>query len=715
MYIKRFEIAPALILLLFFITLISFPQESKAAADPSLVNQIFSDQVLENTGYPLDPAKFTTTQITNYLNSWSNAKVYLLQSDTTTSYLRMAITTGTLSVSSYQANPSGSCLVSTTYPFMYYYPSSDPATITTDFCSSTSKWKILKVYDSLNDNPYFGGLLDWATMYRVNANIKARTDATSVVTDNNESTFLWTAINAGRDYNWSTLPKHNATITSFRLSMSRSGGTVTFPTPIRVQFYDHWDNLIAQVEPTNVNGTLQTISPVSGVYKVAVYVPYSIGAWHGLHEFEVYGTYANPTLTKVPLQPTIFNQLANSERSGILVDAEGVPWVWGNGQYGTHGSGTTSTYLTPTKLTTISDVVSVKKGQYHTIFLKSDGTVWSSGSGWNLGTGTTIDSNVPVQVTGVTDAVKIFAGRRVSYALKSDGTLWGWGENNAKELLDGTASTSSYIPVKIGMIPDVIDVQSAPSSTFMLKSDGTVWSWGSSDRGQLGQGDTATLYEPRAIPNLTNVKAISYSHYGHFGAALKHDGTVVSWGYNYTGQLGDGSSTQRNSPVPVLGVTGVTQIATGDINLVMLKSDGTVWVSGSDYGGLLGDGSASSSSSNVAKQVPGLPHIVAIAASYRTIHALDAEGNVWAWGGGSSALSGSIGDGGSSDRVSPVKLSAISGVTLYSPVLPTVKNLLMGYNSIASNLNVWSKRAQSVSLTTILPYGYTDLTSMLKD
>ena len=136
----------------------------------------------------------------------------------------------------------------------------------------------------------------------------------------------------------------------------------------------------------------------------------------------------------------------------------------------------------------------------------------------------------------------------------------------------------------------------AASHSLALKSDGTVVAWGDNSSGQLGDGTTTNHTTPVAVPGLTGVVAIAaYSH----SLALKSDGTVVAWGGNYSGQLGDGTTSSRYNPLAVPGLTGVVAVAAAGHSLV-LKSDGTVVAWGSNYAGQLGDGTTTQRTSPVA-------------------------------------------------------------------------------------------------------------------
>jgi len=188
-----------------------------------------------------------------------------------------------------------------------------------------------------------------------------------------------------------------------------------------------------------------------------------------------------------------------------------------------------------------------------------------------------------------------------------------------------------------------------------LKSDGTVWCWGWNNRGQLGDGTTTDRYTPVQVVNLTNVVSIAAGAY--HTCALKSDGTVWCWGYNEDGELGDGTTTNRHTPVQVSGLTSVVSIAAGDYHSCALKSDGTVWCWGYNYCGELGDGTTTKRLTPV--QVSGLTSVVSIAAGGYHTCALKSDGTVWCWGNNED---GELGDGTTTDRHTPVQVSGLTSV-----------------------------------------------------
>ena len=145
------------------------------------------------------------------------------------------------------------------------------------------------------------------------------------------------------------------------------------------------------------------------------------------------------------------------------------------------------------------------------------------------------------------------------------------------------------------------------------------------------------------MAGLTNVTAIDAG--GIHGLALKADGTVWSWGDNDYGELGDGTTTASTTPVQVSGLANVIAVVAGDIHSVALEADGTVWTWGYNGQGQLGDGTTTTRTSPVQVTDPGdasgyLTHVIAVAGGYYHTVALKDDGTVWAWGNGTYRATG---------------------------------------------------------------------------
>ena len=192
--------------------------------------------------------------------------------------------------------------------------------------------------------------------------------------------------------------------------------------------------------------------------------------------------------------------------------------------------------------------------------------------------------------------------------------------------------------------------------SLALHSDGAVWACGYNDYGQLGDGTTTYKNTPVQVNGLSGITAIA-GGYDH-SLALKNDGTVWAWGANYNGQLGDGTTIDRTTPMQVSGLSGIIAVACGSSHSMAQKNDGTVWAWGNNYWSQLGDGTTTDRATPV--QISGLSGIIAIACGNSHSMALEDGGIVWAWG---ANYNRQLGDGTTTDRTTPVQVTGLSGIT----------------------------------------------------
>jgi alpha-tubulin suppressor-like RCC1 family protein len=261
----------------------------------------------------------------------------------------------------------------------------------------------------------------------------------------------------------------------------------------------------------------------------------------------------------------------------------------------------------------------------------------------------------------------VAAGTSHTLALKSDGAVWAWGSNGSSRLGDGS-STDRWSPVQVGTtgnwLTNVAAISAGGSHSLAVKSDGTVWAWGYNLSGQIGDGSNVTRSTPVQVGTtgswLTGVVAVAAG--ASHSLALKSDGTVWAWGDNYlAGQLGDGTQTNRNVPVQVTGLTGVVGVAAHGNTSMALKSNGvstgTVWAWGSNGSGQLGDGTAGNYQS---VPVQGLSGVTATALGSPHALAVKSDGTTWSWGTNGQ---GQLGDGTLTTRLKPVQVMTSAGMT----------------------------------------------------
>lgn len=268
----------------------------------------------------------------------------------------------------------------------------------------------------------------------------------------------------------------------------------------------------------------------------------------------------------VPTQvPNVNDATAVAAGGGhsLVIRANGTVWAWGNNSFGQLGDGTTTSATTPVQMLDLSAVVAVEAGQSHTLALKSDGTVWAAGANFwgQLGDGTTTLRTAAVQVQNLSNVIAVAAGRNQSLALKSDGTVWIWGGSNF--------SSSLSTPTQVPGISNATAIAQGDDFSLAVRADGTVWAWGTNGSGQLGDGTTTNRAAPVQVTGLTNIVAVAGG--SNHSMALRADGTVWAWGYNGLGQLGDGTQINKTIPVQVLKVGQARAIAAGSDSSLALR------------------------------------------------------------------------------------------------------------------------------------------------
>jgi alpha-tubulin suppressor-like RCC1 family protein len=319
----------------------------------------------------------------------------------------------------------------------------------------------------------------------------------------------------------------------------------------------------------------------------------------------------------------------------------------------------------------------------HSLALCSDGTVaaWGYNSLGQLGNNSTIYSNVPVAV----DASGVLSGKTVvsvsargshSLVVCSDGTVAAWGDN-ANGRLGNNSTTSSKVPVAVdaaGILSgkSVKAVSAGGTHSLALCADGTVVDWGQNAYGQLGNNRTIYSSMPVAADatGVLSGKTVMGVDMGwNHSLALCSDGTVSAWGSNSYGQFGNNNTTASTWPVAV-DATGVLSgkttvaVSAGNLHSLALCADGTVAAWGSNSAGQLGNNSTAGSSAPVAVDTTGVlsgKTVVAVSAGSGHSLALCSDGTITAWGGNSTGQLGNNGSPSSSVPVAVDTTGVLSG------------------------------------------------------
>lgn len=308
--------------------------------------------------------------------------------------------------------------------------------------------------------------------------------------------------------------------------------------------------------------------------------------------------------------------------------------VWGSSNFrGQLGTNTQQTSSTP--VTTFLGGANWKKiatGNEHTAGIKTDGTLWVWGYNvrGQLGINTVISKSTPVTTfAGGTNWDKIWCGFYHTLAIKTDGTLWTWGSNVGGNLADNTTTDRSTPVTTFAGGTNWKQI----ASNAAIKTDGTLWVWGSNFYGQLGN-NTGNI--SRSVPVTTfaggnNWKQVAHT-LGHM-AAIKTDGTLWVWGSNIGGEIGINNLQNKSTPVTTfLGGNDWRVVSCGGDHTAAIKKNGTLWTWGFNYDGQCGDNTNIDKLTPVTTFAGGNNWRQVISGSSSSAAGIKTDGTLWVWG-----------------------------------------------------------------------------------
>ena len=404
--------------------------------------------------------------------------------------------------------------------------------------------------------------------------------------------------------------------------------------------------------------------------------PRAGGARKGLRALAVLGVAATLALFGTTISgPPIEARASGS--SGF----PGSAWAWGYNSSGQLGNATTTNSSTPVQVSLPSGttVTAIAGGSAHSLALTSSGQVlaWGYNADGELGNGITTTTgcfciSTPVAVSlpsGIT-VTAIAGGQSHSLALTSTGQVLAWGSNSYGQLGNGsTTNSSTPVAVSLPSGTTVTAIAAGDGHSLALTSSGQVLAWGWNFYGQLGNGTTtnSSTPVPVSLPSGTTVTAIAVGFY--HSLALTSSGQVLAWGWNFYGQLGNGTTTTTTScqciPTPVQvslpSGTTVTAVAGGYGHSLALTSTGRMLAWGYNGYGELGNGSTTNSSTPVAVSLPSGTTVTAIAGGFYHSLALTSSGQVLAWGINNY---GQLGNGTTTNSSTPAVVSALQAVVI---------------------------------------------------
>ena len=355
-------------------------------------------------------------------------------------------------------------------------------------------------------------------------------------------------------------------------------------------------------------------------------------------------------------------------------------WTWGY-NFGQLGDNTTTNRSSPIQTVAGgSNWKSVASGGRHTAATKNDGTLWTWGNNANgqLGNNTTTATSSPVQtITFATNWKQVSCGTYHTAAIKTDGTLWTWGRNSAPQpsslpsgqLGDNTATQRSSPVQTVAGGTNWKSLSSGFAHVAAIKTDGTLWTWGLNNFGQLGDNTIVKKSSPvQTVAFGTNWKQVSCGVY--MTAAIKTDGTLWTWGRNYNGCLGDNTIAHKSSPVQTaaFGNNWRNLFLGGTDNIAAaIKNDGTLWTWGKNSSGALGDNTTVDKSSPIQTVTGG--NNWKMFCSNSGSYAIKTDGTLWVWGNNND---GQLGDNTTISKSSPIQ--TILGGNNWKELAPSLAN-----------------------------------------
>ena len=280
-------------------------------------------------------------------------------------------------------------------------------------------------------------------------------------------------------------------------------------------------------------------------------------------------------------------KLISANRHTVAIRTDGSLWAWGSNNYGQLGDGTETNKNTPTRIGTDTNWKSVSTGSEHTIALKTDGSLWAWGSNVfaQLGDGTggggfddnSGNKNIQTKIGTDTNWASVSAGGYHTVAIKTDGSLWAWGNGDSGRLGDGT-ETNKNTPTQIGTDKNWKSVSAGWGHTVAIKTDGSLWAWGRNYYAQLGDGTGGGGWEDKSgdknIPTRigidTNWKSVSAGP--DQTIALKTDGSLWAWGVGSMGGPKKTTPTRIGTDTNLATVSAISSVTT------VIKTDSSLWI-----------------------------------------------------------------------------------------------------------------------------------------
>lgn len=480
---------------------------------------------------------------------------------------------------------------------------------------------------------------------------------------NGTTTNLWTATQLGTDYDWAEISCGK----DFMVGLKENGSLWA------------WGNN-RNTSPTQIETDTTWIAISSGAARsIGIKADLSLwlinsgstqqldnGQWKKVSKgnFTDYGIKMDGSLWKwtnsstTPIQVGSDTDWKNLDCShlnhGLFVKNNGTLWVAGINTFGQLGDSSILNKNTLVQIGTANNWEKVIAGYNYSLALKTNRSLWGWGRNQHAQFGNNKNKNVPQPIDTTTHwrTATSSNGSRSGHtlAINEDGTLWAWGQNNDGQLGNGTTYTHAILPIQVSTDTTWNSISNGFFFSVATKTDGTLWTWGRNGRGQLGLG---SFIFKKTMPTQVGTDSTwnMVSAGTEFVLALKNNGTLWAWGYNYNGQLGDGTTTTRHTPIQIGTDSNWVSICAGAKHSFGIKADSTLWSWGSDQHGQAGRGG----NLRIPSQVD-TNQWVSIGAGGMHSVGVKADSTLWSWG---RNLYAQLGDGTTSSRGIPVQIDTL--------------------------------------------------------
>ena len=342
-----------------------------------------------------------------------------------------------------------------------------------------------------------------------------------------------------------------------------------------------------------------------------------------------------------PSSPLRFASVSADALHNCGITTTDGPYCWGLNTYGELGDGSTTDRLTPVAVAGGGSLVAVATGVRHSCGLTVTGTAscWGANVVGEIGDGTTTQRNAPVPVAGDLSFTQLSAGLGSTCGVTGSGTAYCWGLGHTGQLGNGSttdrrtpvpvAGGVSFASISVGGVVPPFFLDLNGTHTCAVTAPGAAYCWGVNEYGGLGDGTTTDRLTP--VPVAGGISFTSVTVGFRHTCGLTVEGSSYCWGLGHTGQLGDGTTNDRWTPTRVAGGVSLTSLSTGGFHTCGLTAEGAAYCWGSNLYGQLGDGTAPIQREAPVAVAGGLSFAGISAGGHHTC-AVTADGVAYCWG-----------------------------------------------------------------------------------